>query len=215
LYDKAGEEHYNLISALHKAVRGSDPDATLYWLARMIRGGEDPLYVARRLVRMASEDVGLADPAALGIAVAAWQAYHFLGSPEGELALAEAALYLATAPKSNRAYVAWRRAMSAAEETASAPVPMHLRNAPTSDMREWGYGEGYRYDPDEPEGVAPQAYLPEALSGRLFYEPGRFGFEKTVEARLRWWAERRGSGRARVGEEPGAEGTGHDPGVDG
>ncbi len=210
VYDKSGEEHYNLISALHKAVRGSDPDGTLYWLARMIRGGEDPLYVARRLVRMASEDIGLADPAALEITVSAWQAYQFLGSPEGELAIAEAALYLATAPKSNRAYVGWSRAMAAAEETASEPVPLHIRNAPTPEMKEWGYGRGYRYDPDQPDGVASQHYLPEALTGRRFYQPGTFGFEKAIEARLRWWGERRSGGRVRVGEEI-AEDVGHDP----
>ncbi|MFW5904655.1 MAG: replication-associated recombination protein A [bacterium] len=191
IYDKSGEEHYNLISALHKAIRGSDPDGALYWLARMIRGGEDPLYVARRLVRMASEDVGMADPRALEAAVAAWRAYHFLGSPEGELALAQAAVYLATAPKSNRVYAAWKAAVEAAEETASAPVPLHIRNAPTREMREWGYGEGYRYDPDEPDGVARQEYLPDDLRGRTFYRPGRFGFEREVRRRLEWFARRR------------------------
>ncbi len=192
-YDKSGEEHYNLISALHKAVRGSDPDAALYWLARMIAGGEDPLYIARRMVRMATEDIGLADPAALQVTLAARDAYHFLGSPEGELALAQAAIYLATAPKSNRAYVAWARAGSRARETPAAPVPMHIRNAPTGLMKELGYGTGYRYDPDEEEGVADQHYLPDALRGERYYEPGRFGFEKTVAERLRWWAERRGA----------------------
>jgi putative ATPase len=190
-YDKGGEEHYNLISALHKAVRGSDPDAALYWLARMVDGGEDPLYIARRLVRMASEDIGLADPAALATAVAARDAYHFLGSPEGELALAEAVLYLATAPKSNRAYLAWGRALRRARETPSAPVPMHIRNAPTGLMKDLGYGQDYKYDPDESEGVADQEYLPDALRGERFYDPGRFGFEKTIAERLRWWAERR------------------------
>jgi putative ATPase len=191
VYDKSGEEHYNLISALHKAVRGSDPDGALYWLARMIRGGEDPLYIARRVVRMASEDIGMADPRGLEVAVAAWQAYHFLGSPEGELALAEAVLFLATAPKSNRAYSAWKEALRLAEETASVPVPMHIRNAPTREMKEWGYGEGYRYDPDEEDGLAAQRYLPEALEGRTIYRPGRFGFEKDVARRLEWWARRR------------------------
>jgi len=203
VYDKSGEEHYNLISALHKSIRGSDPDAALYWLARMVRGGEDPLYLARRLVRMAVEDIGMSDPQALEITVAAWQAFHFLGSPEGELALAEATLYLATAPKSNRGYVAWKAALRAAEETASAPVPMHLRNAPTREMREWGYGAGYRYDPDEEEGVAPQGLLPPGIPTLPFYRPGRFGFEKTIERRLEWWA------RAR--ERGGATGSGHDP----
>lgn len=191
-YDKSGEEHYNLISALHKSIRGSDPDAALYWLARMIDGGEDPLYLARRLVRMASEDIGLADPAALGQAVAARDAWHFLGSPEGELALAQAVVYLATAPKSNRSYVAWKAAMRRARETPAAPVPLHIRNAPTGLMKDLGYGDGYRYDPDEEDGVADQAYLPDALHGERFYEPGRMGFEKTIAERLRWWAERRG-----------------------
>jgi putative ATPase len=190
-YDKGGEEHYNLISALHKAVRGSDPDGALYWLARMLSGGEDPLYVARRLVRIATEDVGLADPQALSVAIAARDAYHFLGSPEGELALAEAALYLATAPKSNRAYEAWGAALARARETPGEPVPLHIRNAPTGLMKELGYGEGYRYDPAEPEGVAAQTYLPERLRGERFYHPGRFGHEKTVAARLEWWAARR------------------------
>ena len=190
-YDKSGEEHYNLISALHKAVRGSDPDATLYWLARMIDGGEDPLYIARRLVRMAVEDIGLADPAALQVSVAARDAFHFLGSPEGDLALAQAALYLATAPKSNRAYAGWKAAARRARETTGEPVPKHIRNAPTGLMKELGYGKGYQYDPDTSEGVADQHYLPDRLEGERFYEPGRFGFEKTIAERLRWWAERR------------------------
>src|SRR5690606_1648034 len=149
IYDKGGEEHYNLISALHKAVRGSDPDGALYWLARMIEGGEDPLYVARRLVRMAAEDVGLADPGALRVTLAARDAFHFLGAPEGELALAEAVVYLATAPKSNRLYRAWGAALARARETPGEPVPLHVRNAPTPLMKELGYGSGYRYDPDE------------------------------------------------------------------
>jgi putative ATPase len=200
VYDKGGEEHYNLVSALHKAVRGSDPDAALYWLARMIEGGEDPAYVARRLVRMAAEDVGLADPGALGMAIAARDAYHFLGSPEGELALAQAAVYLATAPKSNRAYVGWKAALRRARETPSAAVPLHIRNAPTGLMKELGYGEGYRYDPDEAEGVSDQEYLPESLRGERFYEPGRFGFEKTIADRLKWWAKRRGRTDAQAPE---------------
>jgi putative ATPase len=190
-YDKSGEEHYNLISALHKAVRGSDPDGALYWLARMIDGGEDPLYIARRLVRMAAEDIGLADPGALATTIAARDAYHFLGSPEGDLALAQAVLYLATAPKSNRAYAAWKHASQRARETPSAPVPLHIRNAPTGLMKELGYGSGYQYDPEEEDGVSDQTYLPEAMKGERFYEPGRFGFEKTIGERLRWWAERR------------------------
>ena len=190
-YDKDGEGHFNLISALHKAVRGSDPDAALYWLARMIEGGEEPLYLARRLVRMASEDIGLADPNALTVTIAARDAYHFLGSPEGELALAEATLYLATAPKSDRAYEAWAAARARARETPSAPVPLHIRNAPTDLLKDLGYGKGYRYDPSEAEGIADQEYLPEAVHGEQFYRPGRFGFETTISERLEWWAKRR------------------------
>ncbi len=190
-YDKGGEEHYNLISALHKSVRGSDPDGALYWLARMIDGGEDPLYLARRVVRMASEDIGMADPQALSVAIAARDAYHFLGSPEGDLALAEAVIYLATAPKSNRSYAAWSAALGRARETPGEPVPLHIRNAPTSLMKDLGYGKGYRYDPNEPEGISAQTYLPDRLAGERFYEPGRFGYEKAVAERLQWWAERR------------------------
>jgi putative ATPase len=204
IYDKSGEEHFNTISALHKAVRGSDPDAALYWLARMVEGGEDPLYLARRLVRMASEDVGLADPAALRVAVAARDAYHFLGTPEGELALAEAVVYLATAPKSNRVYRAWTEARRAAQETPSAPVPLHIRNAPTSLMKELGYGREYRYDHDEEEGIAPQAYLPEALAGARFYEPGPFGFEKEVAKRLEWWARKKAEAGSGSSSTPAA-----------
>ncbi len=187
-YDKAGEGHFNLVSALHKAVRGSDPQGALYWLARMVEAGEDPLYLARRLVRMAAEDVGLADPRALSVALAARDAFHFLGSPEGELALAEATVYLATAPKSNRVYLAWDAARAAARETPAAGVPLHLRNAPTPLLRELGYGAGYRYAHDAPEGYVPQAYLPDELSGRVFYEPGAMGFERKVAERLAWWA---------------------------
>ena len=200
-YDKGGEEHFNIVSALHKAVRGSDPDGALYWLARMIDGGEDPLYIARRLVRMAAEDIGMADPAALQVTVAARDAYHFLGSPEGELALAEATIYLATAPKSNRAYEAWAAALARARETPGEGVPLHIRNAPTDLMKELGYGAGYKYDHAEEDGVAPQTYLPDRLSGETFYTPSRFGFEKTVAERLKWWAERRGESAA---EDEGA-----------
>ena len=200
VYDKGGEEHFNLISALHKAVRGSDPDGALYWLARMIDGGEDPLYLARRLVRMAMEDIGLADPVALRVAMAARDAYHFLGSPEGDLALAEAAVYLATSPKSNRTYVAWTEAMKAARETPGTSVPMHIRNAPTELMKELGFGDGYRYDDDEPHGVAAQSYLPGSLEGRSFYRPGVFGFEATIQKRLDWWAKKR---RESGGGDPG------------
>lgn len=193
-YDKAGEEHYNLVSALHKSIRGSDPDGALYWLARMMEGGEDPLYVGRRLVRMAAEDIGLADPEALKLTIAARDAYHFLGSPEGDLALAEAAVYLATAPKSNRLYEAWTEAVEAARDTPAAPVPLHIRNAPTGLMKELGYGRGYTYDPATEHGVADQGYLPEALEREQFYRPGRFGFEKTIRERLEWWARHRRSG---------------------
>ena len=203
-YDKGGEEHYNVISALHKAVRGSDPDAALYWLARMIDGGEDPLYIARRLVRMASEDIGLADPAALQVALAAKDAFHFLGAPEGELALAEAALYLATAPKSNRAYEAWGAAMARARETPGAPVPLHIRNAPTDLMKELGYGRDYLYDPAEAEGIARQEYLPDALRGEVFYRPGTFGAEPAIAERLAWWAERRRGPQAPGGGASGS-----------
>ena len=191
VYDKSGEEHYNLISALHKAIRGSDPDGALYWLARMLDGGEDPLFLARRLIRMASEDIGLSDPHALTVAVASRDAYHFLGQPEGELALAEAAVYLATAPKSNRLYRAWKDASSTARKTGGSPVPLHIRNSPTELMKELGYGAGYRYDPDEPDGIAAQSYLPEDLKDRRFYEPSRFGHEAQIQKRLDWWAERR------------------------
>ena len=186
-YDKAGEEHFNLVSALHKAVRGSDVEGSLYWLARMLAGGEDPLYLARRLVRMAAEDVGLADPRALTVALAAKDAYHFLGSPEGELALAEATVYLATAPKSNRVYEAFGRATDAAAEHPTAPVPLHIRNAPTKLMEELGYGAGYKYAHAYADAYVPQDYLPEALRGAKWYEPTDFGYEKTVKERMEWW----------------------------
>lgn len=190
-YDKSGEEHYNLISALHKSLRGSDPQGALYWLARMIEGGEDPRYIARRMIRMAAEDVGLADPQALTIALAATETYERLGSPEGELALAEAAVYLATAPKSAKVNEAWSAALEAARATPAAPVPMHLRNAPTKLMKELGYGDGYQYAHAVPEAYLPQTYLPDVMAGRTFYEPGPFGFEKDIARRLTWWASLR------------------------
>ena len=190
-YDKSGEEHYNLISAYHKALRGSDPDGALYWLARMIDGGEDPMYIARRTVRFASEDIGLADPRALEIAIAARDAWHFLGAPEGELALAEAAVYLATAPKSNRVYVAWGAAQAAARRTPAAAVPKHIRNAPTKLMKDLGYGAGYQYAHSVPEGYLPQDYLPDEVAGTRFYEPTSFGFEKDIARRLEWWNDLR------------------------
>jgi putative ATPase len=186
-YDKGGEEHYNLISALHKAMRGSDPDGALYWLARMIDGGEDPLYIARRVVRAASEDIGLADPRALTVALAAKDTLHFLGQPEGELALAEAVVYVATAPKSNRVYEAWGRALAAAREHPAEGVPLHIRNAPTKLMKELGYGAGYEYAHSVPEAFTPQEYLPPVLRGTKFYEPTQFGFEKDVAKRIEWW----------------------------
>ena len=177
LYDKTGEEHYNLISALHKSMRNSDPDASVYWLARMVEAGEDPLYVARRLVRFASEDIGNADPQALSIAVAAKDAVHFLGMPEGNTALAQAAIYLATAPKSNAVYVAYLEAAEAAAKEVAEPVPLHLRNAPTGLMKQLDYGKGYRYAHDEPEGVADMECLPPAHKGRKFYRPTNRGRE--------------------------------------
>ncbi|HTD70321.1 MAG TPA: replication-associated recombination protein A [Gemmatimonadales bacterium] len=188
-YDKSGEQHFNLISALHKAVRGSDVEGSLYWLARMLAGGEDPLYIARRLVRIAAEDVGLADPRALALALAAKDAYHFLGSPEGELALAEIAVYLATAPKSNRVYSAFAQAMDAAAEHPAEAVPLHIRNAPTKLMEELGYGAGYKYAHAFEHAFVPQEYLPEALRGQRWYEPTEFGFEKDIKKRMEWWAE--------------------------
>ena len=187
-YDKSGEQHFNLISALHKSIRGSDADGALYWLARMLAGGEDPLYIARRLVRMAIEDIGLADPRALTVTLAAKDAYHFLGSPEGELALAEAAVYLATAPKSNRAYRAFGEAQAAAQQHPAEPVPLHIRNAPTGLMKELGYGEGYRYAHDYDDAYVPQEYLPPVLRERKWYQPSDFGFEKEVAKRLEYWA---------------------------
>ncbi|TVR64461.1 MAG: replication-associated recombination protein A [Gemmatimonadales bacterium] len=215
LYDKGGEEHYNLISALHKSVRGGDPDGALYWLARMLEGGADPLYIARRVVRMAVEDVGLADAGGLPGAVAAWQAYHFLGSPEGDLALAHAVVRLATAEKSNRVYRAFGRAREAARESASAPVPLHLRNAPTREMKDWGYGKDYRYDPDEPGGLARQSYLPSGLEHLRLYEPTNRGEEADLRRRLKRWddirregggAEPRGSGGSRDQEPVAPDG---------
>src|SRR5712664_3889347 len=199
-YDKSGEQHFNLISALHKAVRGSDVEGSLYWLARMLAGGEDPLYIARRLVRIAAEDVGLADPRALALTLAAKDAYHFLGSPEGELALAEAVVYLATAPKSNRVYTALDQAMAAAREHPAEPVPLHIRNAPTKLMGELGYGAGYQYAHAFEDAYVPQEYLPEPLRGATWYEPTEFGFEKDIKKRLEWWAELK---KAAVGRSGG------------
>ena len=187
LYDKSGEEHYNLISALHKSMRNSDPDASVYWLARMVEAGEDPLYIARRLVRFASEDIGNADPQALTVAVAAKDAVHFIGMPEGNTALAQAAIYLATAPKSNAVYVAYSRAAEDAHGDVAEPVPLHLRNAPTRLMKELEYGKGYRYAHDEADAVADMSCLPRALEGRKYYQPPERGFEKEIKRRLDGW----------------------------
>ncbi|AZN71780.1 replication-associated recombination protein A [Georhizobium profundi] len=191
VYDKGQDGHYNLISALHKSVRGSDPDAALYYLARMFDAGEDPLYIGRRLVRMAAEDVGLADPQALVVANAAKDAYDYLGSPEGELALAEACVYIATAPKSNGVYVAFKAAMRAAKEHGSLLPPKHILNAPTKLMKEEGYGSGYEYDHDAPDAFSGQTYLPDALSGTRFYDPPERGFEREIRKRLDFWASKR------------------------
>jgi putative ATPase len=189
LYDKAGEEHYNLISALHKSMRNSDPDASVYWLARMVEAGEDPLYIARRLVRFASEDVGNADPQALTVTVAAKDAVHFMGMPEGNTALAQAAIYLATAPKSNAVYEAYSRAAADADKDVAQPVPLHLRNAPTRLMKDLEYGRGYKYAHNEADAIADMSCLPPALEGRKYYEPTERGFEKEIKRRLDGWAE--------------------------
>ena len=191
LYDKTGEEHYNLISALHKSMRNSDPDAAVYWLARMVESGEDPLYIARRLVRFASEDIGNADPQALAIAVAAKDAVHFVGMAEGNTALAQAAIYLAAAPKSNAVYRAYGDAAEAAAQEIAEPVPLHLRNAPTRLMKELNYGKNYRYAHNEADGVADMECLPPAQQGRRFYEPTDRGFEREVKRRLEEWRAKR------------------------
>jgi len=188
-FDKGGEETYNMLSAFHKSLRGSDAQAALYWMARFVQGGGDPMVLFRRALAMAAEDIGLADPEALKLAVAARDAYHMLGAPEGYLPLAQMVVYLATAPKSNSAKVALGQAFQAAEETPAEGVPMHIRNAPTSLMKELGYHEGYQYAHDVPEAYIPQEYLPEKLRGRTFYQPGPFGFEKEIAKRLAWWEE--------------------------
>jgi putative ATPase len=195
LYDKGGEEHYNIVSALHKSMRNSDPDAAVYWLARMLEAGEDPMYIARRLVRFASEDIGNADPQALTVAVAAKDAVHFIGMPEGNTALAQAAIYLATAPKSNAVYLAYGAAAEAAANDVASPVPLHLRNAPTRLMKELEYGKGYRYAHDEPDALAAMDCLPDNLRGRKFYQPTERGFEKEIKRRLDGWEEIKKRGR--------------------
>ena len=204
-YDKAGEEHFNLLSAYHKSLRGSDPQGALYWMARMLDGGEDPMTLFRRAIAMAAEDVGLADPNALLIAVAARDAFHMLGAPEGYLPLAEMTIYLATAPKSNSAKAALGAALAAARDTPAAPVPLHIRNAPTGLMKELGYGQGYRYAHDSPDAYLPQEYLPDELRGTTLYRPGTFGYEKRVAERIAWW-ERLKGGEGREGGEQAGEG---------
>jgi putative ATPase len=192
-YDKAGEEHYNLISAFHKSLRGSDPDAALYWLGRMLTAGEDPLYVARRMVRFASEDVGNADPRALSVAVSAMQAFQFVGLPEGDLALAQAAVYLATAPKSNALYAGYGKVKQAIGQSGTLPVPLHIRNAPTRLMKELGCGKDYKYAHDFEDALVPQAYLPEELRDEVYYEPANRGYEKIIKERLMEWRKIRAS----------------------
>lgn len=191
LYDKAQESHYNLISALHKSMRGSDCDASLYWLARMLSGGEDPRYILRRLTRFSSEDIGLADPQALPIALAAWQAYERLGSPEGEVSIASLVIYLATAPKSNASYLAYNSAIQSAENYGSLMPPKHILNAPTKMMKAMGYSEGYEYDPDTVNGFSGQNYFPEGMDRQLYYKPVERGFEREVKKRLDYWTELR------------------------
>ncbi|MDE3000432.1 MAG: replication-associated recombination protein A [Gemmatimonadota bacterium] len=203
LYDKSGKEHYNLISALHKTLRDSDPHASLYWLARMLESGEHPHYILRRMVRFASEDIGNADPRALSIALAAKDAFDFLGSPEGDLAIAHAAVYLATAPKSNSVYTAYGEAQKDVREQPNLPVPMHLRNAPTDLMQELGYGQGYQYAHDDPDGVVSQSHLPENLEGREYYRPSDRGYEQRIRELMNWWEalRRRKSRAARAPDE--------------
>lgn len=191
VYDKSSEEHFNMLSAYHKSLRGSDPQGALYWMARMIEGGEDPMTMFRRAIAMAAEDVGLADPEALKLAVAARDAYHMLGPPEGYLPLAEMTIYLATAPKSNRSAAALWAALEAARNNPAEPVPLHIRNAPTGLMKELGYGKGYQYAHNSPTGYIPQEYLPEKLRDQKFYQPGELGFEKRIRERLEWWAKQR------------------------
>jgi putative ATPase len=191
VYDKAGEEHYNIISALHKSLRGSDPDAALYWFGRMLAGGEDPLYIARRLIRFATEDIGNADPQALQVTIAAKEAYHFLGTPEGELALAQAVIYLATAPKSNAIYTAYAKVQKEIHETQALPVPLHIRNPVTGLMKDLGYGKDYKYPHDFPGHFVDEEYLPDNLKGKRYYEPTDFGFEKEIKKRIEWWRKKK------------------------
>ncbi|MGI8498218.1 MAG: replication-associated recombination protein A [Gemmatimonadaceae bacterium] len=213
-HDKSGEEHFNLLSAYHKSLRGSDPDGALYWMARMIEGGEDPMTIFRRAIAMAAEDIGLAEPQALQLAVAARDAYHMLGAPEGYLPLAEMTIYLATAPKSNSSYRALNAAMEAARDTPAAAVPLHIRNAPTRLMADLGYHAGYRYAHDAPDAYVPQEYLPEELRGSRFFEPGPFGYEKEIAKRLDWWKKLADRAAGKSGSDPRSPepsgGTGYD-----
>jgi putative ATPase len=190
-YDKSGEEHYNLISALHKSVRGSDPDAALYWFARMLEGGEDPRFLARRITRMAVEDIGLADPQAQQVCLEGWQTYERLGSPEGELALAQAVVYLALAPKSNAVYAAYKAARAAARDTGSHPPPLHIRNAPTRLMKDIGYGAGYAYDHDQEDAFSGQDYFPEGMKRPIYYNPPERGFERELKKRIDYFSKLR------------------------
>ena len=208
-YDKGGEETYNILSAFHKSLRGSDPQAALYWMARMLEGGQDPMVIFRRAIAMAAEDIGLADPEALKLAVAARDAFHMLGAPEGYLPMSQMVIYLATAPKSNSSKVALDAALEAAQEHPAAQVPLHVRNAPTPLMKELGYHEGYQYAHSVPEAYIPQEYLPEELAGSAFYTPGPFGFEKEIAKRLTWWQDLRtraeGQSPRAAGDEPSTE----------
>jgi putative ATPase len=204
-YDKNGEEHYNLISAFHKSLRGSDPDAALYWLARMLMAGEDPLYIARRMVRFASEDVGNADPRALSLALDAMQAFHFIGLPEGELALAQAAVYLATSPKSNALYAGYGQVKATVAKSGTLPVPLHIRNAPTGLMKDLGYSKGYKYAHDYKNAHVAQQYLPDKLKGMTFYHPTDRGFEKMIRERIEYWRKNKGMNIEEKNKEKGGD----------
>jgi putative ATPase len=201
LYDKSGEEHYNIISAMHKSLRGSDVQAAVYWTERMLQSGEDPMYIARRMIRFASEDIGNADPQALTVALAAREAFNVLGSPEGELALVQCAIYLATAPKSNASYRAEKSARAEIERSGSLPVPLHIRNAPTGLMKQLGYGRGYQYEHDYKGAISGQSFLPDEIGDRRFYEPGSFGFEREIAKRIEWWEKKRVEMRNKAPEE--------------
>jgi putative ATPase len=207
VYDKSGEEHYNIISAFHKSMRDSDPDGALYWLERMLAAGEDPFYIARRMVRFASEDVGNADPQALSLAISAMQAFQFLGHPEGALALAQAAVYLATAPKSNSIYTAYGKVQEVVKNSGSLPVPFHIRNAPTQLMKDLGYGKNYKYAHDYKDAFTTQEHLPEKLRGRLFYFPTDRGYEKTIKQRLDKWRGLKDEGHSSVPKKDTANGS--------